>query len=59
ATRTGTPAGSTGSRPSPSSTASAARWLTRPFDLTLGEPAHFIMQTRQFHNLRTRVGKET
>lgn len=35
------------------------RWLTRPFDLTLGEPAHFIMQTRQFHNLRTRVGRET
>ncbi|MFE7169453.1 hypothetical protein [Streptomyces sp. NPDC057616] len=31
------------------------RRLTRPFDLLLGEPAHFIMQTRQFHNLRTRV----
>ncbi|MGW2717727.1 hypothetical protein [Streptomyces sp. NPDC001492] len=31
------------------------RRLTRPFDLLLGEPAHFIMQTRQFHNLRNRV----
>ena len=29
--------------------------LTRPFDLLLGEPTHFIMQTRQFHNLRDRV----
>jgi hypothetical protein len=29
--------------------------LTRPFDVLLGEPAHFIMQTRQFHNLRTRL----
>lgn len=35
---------------------SRPRRLTRPFDLLLGEPAHFIMQTRQFHNLRTRVG---
>jgi proline iminopeptidase len=34
------------------------RPLTRPFDLLLGEPAHFIMQTRQFHNLRTRAGAE-
>ncbi|GAA3494850.1 hypothetical protein GCM10019016_019500 [Streptomyces prasinosporus] len=32
------------------------RWLTRPFDVLLGEPAHVVMQTRQFHNLRTRVG---
>lgn len=32
------------------------RPFTRPFDLLLGEPSHFIMQTRQFHNLRTRVG---
>jgi hypothetical protein len=31
------------------------RWLRRPFDLLFGEPAHFIMQTRQFHNLRARV----
>ncbi|WP_320779228.1 hypothetical protein [Streptomyces sp. CRN 30] len=31
------------------------RWLTGPLDLLLGEPAHFIMQTRQFHNLRTRL----
>ncbi|MFI8091028.1 hypothetical protein ACIF9R_22360 [Streptomyces sp. NPDC086080] len=35
------------------------RWLTRPFDLVLGEPAHFIMQIRQFHNLRTRLDAET
>ena len=32
------------------------RPLTRVFDLLVGEPAHFIMQTRQFHNLRTRLG---
>ncbi|MFR9799661.1 hypothetical protein ACL02U_27770 [Streptomyces sp. MS06] len=31
---------------------SRPRWLARPFDLLLGEPAHFVMQTRQFHNLR-------
>ncbi|MEU5047351.1 hypothetical protein [Streptomyces griseorubiginosus] len=31
------------------------RWLVAPFDLLLGEPAHFVMQTRQFHNLRTRL----
>lgn len=37
---------------------SRPRPLTRPFDLLLGEPAHFIMQIRQFHNLRTRVGAE-
>ncbi|QOV33855.1 hypothetical protein IM697_27130 [Streptomyces ferrugineus] len=35
---------------------SRPRALTRPFDVLLGEPAHFIMQTRQFHNLRGRVG---
>jgi hypothetical protein len=29
--------------------------LTRPLTLLLGEPVHFIMQTRQFHNLHTRV----
>ncbi len=29
--------------------------LTRPFGLAVGDPAHFIMQTRQFHGLRTRV----
>ena len=34
---------------------SRPRALTRPFDLLLGEPAHFVMQTRQFHNLRARV----
>ncbi|HZD65625.1 MAG TPA: nitroreductase family deazaflavin-dependent oxidoreductase [Acidimicrobiales bacterium] len=32
------------------------RVLMAPFDLVVGEPAHFIMQTRQFHNLGTRVG---
>jgi hypothetical protein len=32
--------------------------LTRPFGLLVGEPVHFTMQTRQFHNLRTRVGAE-
>ncbi|ALV38031.1 hypothetical protein [Streptomyces sp. CdTB01] len=34
---------------------SRPRLLMRPFDLFMGEPAHFIMQTRQFHNLRTRL----
>jgi hypothetical protein len=34
------------------------RPLTRPFGLLVGEPVHFTMQTRQFHNLRTRVGAE-
>jgi hypothetical protein len=34
------------------------RLFTRPFGLLLGEPVHFIMQVRQFHNLRTRVGAE-
>lgn len=32
------------------------RLVTRPFGLLAGEPVHFIMQTRQFRNLRTRVG---
>ena len=31
------------------------RMLTRPLGLLVWEPVHFIMQTRQFHNLRTRV----
>ena len=31
------------------------RVFTWPFDLLLGDPLHCIMQTRQFHNLRTRV----
>lgn len=35
---------------------SRPRPLTRPLDLLFGEPAHLIMQTRQFHNLGTRVG---
>jgi proline iminopeptidase len=30
--------------------------LAGPFGRLVGEPAHFIMQTRQFHILRTRVG---
>jgi hypothetical protein len=32
------------------------RLLNGPFGVLVGEPVHFIMQTRQFHNLRTRVG---
>lgn len=32
------------------------RPLVRTFDLFVGEPAHLIMQTRQFQNLRRRVG---
>lgn len=35
---------------------SRPRPLMRAFDLLLGEPLHFIMQSRQFHNLRARVG---
>jgi hypothetical protein len=34
------------------------RALTRPLTVLLGEPVHFIMQTRQFHNLRTRLSAE-
>ncbi|MFI6010042.1 hypothetical protein ACIBAG_14665 [Streptomyces sp. NPDC051243] len=34
---------------------SRPRPLTRPMDLLFWEPAHLIMQARQFHNLRTRV----
>jgi hypothetical protein len=34
------------------------RLFARPFRLLLGEPVHFMLQTRQFHNLRTRVGAE-
>jgi hypothetical protein len=34
------------------------RLVTRPFGLLVGEPVHFMMQTRQFHNLRTRVGAQ-
>ena len=32
--------------------------LGGPFSLLLGEPAHFIMQSRQFHGLRTRIGTQ-
>lgn len=38
--------------------ASHPRPLLRPFGLLVGDPAHFIMQTRQFHGLRTRVGTQ-
>lgn len=31
------------------------RALTRPLTLLVGEPVHFVMQTRQLHNLRARV----
>ncbi|WP_435612576.1 hypothetical protein [Streptomyces sp. bgisy159] len=34
---------------------SRPRPLTRPMDILFWEPAHLIMQTRQFHNLRTRL----
>ena len=34
---------------------SRPRPLARPLDLLVGEPVHFIMQTRQFQNLRQRV----
>jgi hypothetical protein len=37
---------------------SRPRLFARPFGLLLGEPVHFVMQTRQFHNLGTRVGAE-
>jgi hypothetical protein len=33
------------------------RLLTRPFTLLLGT-CHFILPSRQFHNLHTRVGAE-
>ncbi|MFF7047181.1 hypothetical protein ACFY94_02225 [Streptomyces griseorubiginosus] len=33
------------------------RVLTRPMDLLFWEPAHFIMQSRQFHNLRARLAR--
>jgi len=32
--------------------------LGGPFSMLLGEPSHFIMQTRQFHGLRTRIGTQ-
>lgn len=32
------------------------RLLTGPLGVLVFEPVHFIMQTRQFHNLRNRVG---
>lgn len=38
---------------------SRPRPLMAPFDRLVGEPAHFIMQTRQFRNLRTRLSAQT
>ncbi|GHE49701.1 hypothetical protein [Streptomyces capitiformicae] len=38
---------------------SRPRPLTRPVDVLFWEPAHLIMQTRQFHNLCTRVRETT
>jgi uncharacterized protein YndB with AHSA1/START domain len=32
--------------------------LGGPFSVLVGEPSHFIMQIRQFHGLRTRVGTQ-
>jgi hypothetical protein len=37
---------------------SRPRPVARPFGLLMGEPLHFVMQTSQFHNLRTRIGAE-
>ena len=34
---------------------SRPRLMARPLGLLVGEPVHFFMQTRQFHNLRRRV----
>ena len=34
------------------------RRVARPFGLLLGEPLHFVMQTCQFRDLRTRVGAQ-
>jgi hypothetical protein len=38
---------------------SAPRPVARPYGLLLGEPLHLLMQTRQFHNLRARVGGQS
>ncbi len=37
---------------------SRPRLLARPLGVLIGEPVHFILQTRQFHNLRRRVRRE-
>jgi hypothetical protein len=37
---------------------SGPRPVAVPFGLLVGEPLHFVMQTRQLHNLRNRVGVE-
>ncbi len=37
---------------------SAPRPVADLYGLLLGEPVHFLMQTRQFHNLRARVGRQ-
>ncbi|WP_046468966.1 hypothetical protein [Allosalinactinospora lopnorensis] len=38
---------------------SRPRVLTWPADVLFGEPAHLVMQTRQFRNLRARVAART
>jgi proline iminopeptidase len=38
---------------------SGPRAVARLFALLIGEPTHFAMQTRQFHNLRKRLAAET
>jgi hypothetical protein len=37
---------------------SGPKAIAHPFALLLGEPTHFAMQTRQFHNLRKRLPAE-
>ena len=37
---------------------SGPRPVAVPLGLLVGEPLHFVMQTRQLHNLRNRVGAE-
>jgi hypothetical protein len=34
------------------------RVIARPFGILVGEPMHFVMQTRQFRNLRRRLAAE-
>jgi hypothetical protein len=37
---------------------SRPRWFAGPSGLLVGEPVHFLMQARQFRNLRARVGAD-
>jgi hypothetical protein len=32
--------------------------VARPFGILVGEPMHFLMQTRQFRNLRKRLAAD-